>query len=83
MCVCVQYNCHVSFSVSGYLHKESREPVEMSAVMWVIKNYKTEVITRNPASTQAVPQSLWLHLFCLNPSHIDWVFGSRQRVMPV
>lgn len=38
----------------------------MSAVMWVIKNYKTEVIIRNPASTQAVPQSLWLHLFHLN-----------------
>lgn len=38
----------------------------MSAVMWVIKNYKTEVIIRNPASTQAAPQSLWLHLFHLN-----------------
>lgn len=46
----------------------------MSAVMWLIKSYKTEVITRNPASMQAVLQSLWLHLFCLNPSHIDWIF---------
>lgn len=48
--------------------------MEMSAVMWLIKKYKTKVNTRNPISMQAVLQSLWVHLLCLNPSHMDGIF---------
>lgn len=48
--------------------------MEMSAVMWLIKKYKMEVNTRNPASMQAVLQSLWVQLLCLNPSRMDGIF---------